>query len=380
MAVLNKGSWVMSYGSKKIFMIPVLCFLLFFIVSGAHAARIKEVAHFEGIRSNPLIGYGLVVGLDGTGDKSGTEFTVQSLVNMLNRFGIKVNPSAVKVKNVAAVVVTAELSPTVRTGERVDIVLSSIGDAKSLQGGTLLFTPLRGADNSIYVIAQGPVSTGGFIGGGEAGRSVAKNHSVVGRVPGGGFVEKEIPVQIGEDLSLILSRADFTTSNKIAKKINSILGEGVALPLDGTKVKLKMPDEYKTGRFVEFLSRIEGLEVPVDVVSRVVVNERTGTIVIGENVKISTVAVAHGNLSVEIRTKQVVSQPPPFSSGQTVTVPEEGVTVKEEKARLMVIEQGATLGEVVRALNAVGVTPRDLISILQAIKAAGALQSELEII
>ncbi|MBI5682874.1 MAG: flagellar basal body P-ring protein FlgI [Deltaproteobacteria bacterium] len=362
------------------------CFLLtpyslLLTVEPAHAARIKEVANFEGIRSNPLIGYGLVVGLDGTGDKSGTEFTVQSLVNMLNRFGIKVSPSAVKVKNVAAVIVTAEMSPVKRAGDRIDIILSSIGDAKSLQGGTLLFTPLRGADNSIYVVAQGPVSTGGFIGGGEAGTSVQKNHSVVGRVPGGGFIEKEIPIQLSDDLSLILSQPDFTTSNKIAQKINNTLGTGIAMPLDGTKIKLKIPDEYKTtGRFVEFLSRVEGLDVPVDAVSRVIVNERTGTIVIGENVRLSTIAVSHGNLSVEIKTKQVVSQPPPFSSGSTVTVPEEEVTIKEEKARLILLEHGATLGDVVRALNAIGVTPRDLISILQAIKASGALQSELEII
>ncbi|MBI5327350.1 MAG: flagellar basal body P-ring protein FlgI [Deltaproteobacteria bacterium] len=359
-------------------LLTVHCLLMAAVVP-AHAARIKEIASFEGIRSNPLTGYGLVVGLDGTGDKTGTEFTIQSLVNMLNRFGIKVNPANVKVKNVAAVMVTAELSPSHRAGDRIDVTISSIGDAKSLQGGTLLFTPLRGADGSIYVIAQGAVSIGGFIGGGEGG-SVQKNHLLAGRAPGGGFVEKEIPLQFENSIALVLRQSDFTTSNKITEKINTAFGAGVAESLDGTKIGIKIPDQYKNSGFVEFLSRIEGLDVSVDAVSRVVVNERTGTIVMGENVRISTVAVSHGSLTVEIKIRPQVSQPPPFSPGQTVVTTEEEAVVKEEKSRLLVVEQGATLGDLVKALNAIGVTPRDLISILQAVKAAGALQAELEII
>ncbi len=355
-----------------------IVFVILLLPSQAFGVRIKEIASFEGLRDNHLIGYGLVVGLEGTGDKSGTEFTVQSLVNMLNRFGIKVDPDKVKVKNVAAVVVTADLPPLVRPGTRIDVLVSSIGDAKSLQGGTLLFTPLRGADGQIYAVAQGPVSVGGFLAGGEA-TTVQKNHLTVGRIPNGALVEKEVPIHFRDRVSLVLRNPDFTTMARMKERINEAFGQEIARPVDAMKMVINIPEGYR-GRIVEFLSRVEALDIPVDVRSRVVINERTGTIVMGENVRISTVAVSHGNLSVEIRRSAEVSQPPPLSPGQTVVTPKEEVTVKEGKARLLMVEGGVTIGDLVRGLNALGVTPRDLIAILQAIKAAGALQAELELI
>lgn len=345
----------------------------------AHAERIKEIANIEGVRENHLIGYGLVVGLDGTGDKSGTEFTIQSLVNMLNRFGIRVDPNDVKVKNVAAVVVTAELTPFKRPGSRIDVVVSSIGDAKSLQGGTLLFTPLRGADSEIYAVAQGPVSIGGFGGSGAGGTSVQKNHLTVGRIPGGGLVEKEIPLRLDGDLSLVLRDIDFTTSSRVAERIDSVFNEDVAEPVDGMRIRLHIPSRYR-GRVVDFISSVEAIDVPVDTTSRVVVNERTGTVVIGENVRISTIAISHGNLTVQVVTRHRISQPNPFGEGETVVKPESNVRLEEEEARLIMVEKGVTLGDLVNALNALGVTPRDLISILQALKAAGALHARLELI
>ncbi|MBI5234185.1 MAG: flagellar basal body P-ring protein FlgI [Deltaproteobacteria bacterium] len=351
---------------------------VFLLGQSAEGARIKDITNFEGIRTNPLIGYGLVVGLDGKGDKSGTEFTTQSLVNMLNRFGVRVNPSDVTVKNVAAVMITADLSPLSRPGSRLDVVVSSIGDAKSLQGGTLLFTPLKGADGEVYVVAQGAVSIGGFVGGGDDA-SVQKNHLTVGRISGGGLVEKPINLNLSDSLHIVLKKPDFTTSNSIAVKINSMFGAKVADPVDAAYIRLFLPDDFKT-RPVEFFSMIEGLNVSVDTIAKVIVNERTGTIVVGENVTISTVAVAHGNITVEISTKYLISQPTPFGTGETVVQPEQKVEVKEDKARLIMIDGNTTLGDLVRGLNALGVTPRDLIAILQAIRASGALQADLEII
>lgn len=355
-----------------------LVFLLLFSTPYANGARIKEISNFEGVRTNHLLGYGLVVGLEGKGDKSGTEFTTQSLVNMLNRFGVKVDPKDVTVKNVASVIVTASLSPFDRLGSRLDVIVSSIGDAKTLQGGTLIFTPLSGADGDVYAVAQGPVSIGGFIGGG-GGSSVQKNFQTVGRVSGGALVEKEIPYKIDGEIDIILKVPDFTTSSKIAEVINASGGEVIARSIDAAKVRLTI-SPYSKINPVTILSDIERLEVPVDTISKVVVNERTGTVVIGKNVRISTVAVAHGNLTVEIEVRHRISQPSSFASGDTVVRKEESVRVTEETARLIVLEEGVLLSDLVGALNALGVTPRDLIAILQSIKAAGALQAELLII
>jgi len=350
-----------------------------FLPSSASSTRIKEIANFEGIRSNHLVGYGLVVGLERKGDKSGTEFTTQSLVNMLNRFGIKVDQDNVITKNVAAVIVTAELSPFDRLGARLDVTVSSIGDAKTLQGGTLIFTPLIGADGEVYAVAQGSVSIGGFVGGDNAD-TVQKNFQTVGRVPGGALVEMEIPLTFYNQVNIVLNVPDFTTSSRIAAAINAVNGPVMAEALDATKVRLDLSKSNNMSK-VSLLSAIELINVSVDTTSKVVVNERTGTIVIGENVSISNVAVAQGNLTVQVETTNIVSQPAPFSRrGETVVVPEKTVTVTEEGGSLVMIDKVVRLKELVRALNALGVTPRDLIAILQSIKAAGALQAELVII
>ncbi len=349
------------------------------LVTAVYAERIKDIASFEGARENQLIGYGLVVGLDGTGDKGLA--TMQSIVNMLRKMGLSVKPEDIKAKNTAAVIVTATLPPFPKPGTRIDALVSTIGDAKSLQGGTLLMTPLKGPDGNVYAIAQGAVSIGGFIGGG-GGTTVQKNHSTAGKVPNGVIVEKDLPFTIGNgsDMRIFLHRADFATAAEIAKKINETLGSNYAIALDSSSVNLRIPNEYKNN-IVELITLIEGIDVPVDVNARVVINERTGTVVIGDKVKISPVAIAHGNLTIEIKTEYKVSQPPPFApkGAETVVVPDTEVQVKEEKVSLSEVS-GATLGEVVRALNALGVTPRDLISILQALKRAGALRAELEII
>lgn len=354
--------------------------LLLLLPSLALAARLKDLVNVEGVRVNKLIGYGLVVGLAGTGDGDQTKFTVQSIVNMLERFGIKVDRKQVKLKNAAAVMVTAELPPFVRPGQRLDVTVSSIGDAKSLQGGTLLLTPLKGPDGKVYALAQGAVSLGGFAAGGAAG-GVQKNHPTVGRIPGGAVVEKDVPVSINSKTELRLSfrDVDFTTVARAAEAINAYLNGAFAFALDGRTISLKVPPKYQ-GQVVKLLAEIGELAVSPDTPARVVIDERTGTVVMGENVRISRVAVAHGNLSVTIRERPQVSQPPPFSTGETVVTPETEIVAKEEAARIVVIEEGVSIGELVRALNAVGATPRDLIAIFQAIKAAGALQAELIII
>lgn len=348
----------------------------------AMAARIKDLASIKGIRANQLTGYGLVVGLDGTGDKSGTEFTIQSLVNMLERMGINVDKKDVRVKNVAAVVVTANLPTFARIGSKLDVVVSSIGDAQSLVGGTLLLTPLRGADEKVYALAQGPISVGGIGVSGASGTSVSKNHLLAARIAGGATIEKEVSFSLDNktDLNLTLLNPDFTTALRMSESINAAMGEDVSKTLDSGTLKLKIPEAYRED-IPRFLASLEALEVDPDTVARIVVNEKTGTVVIGKNVRISTVAVAHGNLSITINESQNVSQPRPFSrTGETVVTPETDIEIKESGEKLMVVDGGATIGELVRALNAIGVTPRDLISIFQSIKAAGALQAELEII
>ncbi len=356
-------------------------FVSLFIVlcnSPLYAERIKDIAGFEGVRENQLIGYGLVVGLDGTGDKGLA--TMQSIANMLQRMGLTVSANDIKAKNAAAVMVTAKLPPFPKPGIRLDAIVSTIGDAKSLQGGTLLLTPMKGPDGKVYALAQGPVSIGGFVAGG-GGTSTQKNHPTTGKVPEGVIVEKDLPFVLNPDeIRIFLHKTDFTTASEIARKINDVMGSGIAYAIDPSSVKVMVPNEYK-GRLVELITFIEGIDVSVDSVARVVINERTGTVVIGEKVKIAPVAIAHGNLTIEIKTEYKVSQPPPFApkSAETVVVPEKDVYAKEEKASLIEVS-GATLGEIVRALNALGVTPRDLISILQALKTAGALRAELEII
>lgn len=352
-------------------------------VNAAYAVRVKEIASIEGVRNNQLVGYGLVIGLNGTGDKKGTTFTVQSLASMLQKMGIKVSPSDVKVKNVAAVMVTATLPPFAKPGSNLDVLVSSIGDAQSLQGGTLLMTPLKGPDGQVYAVAQGALSVGGYIAGG-GGESAQKNHPTAGIISNGALVEREVMVDINgrENLSVMLNRPDFTTSQRLAAVINSGLGEGTASAVDGAMVRVAVPEKFRE-RVVELVSLIEGMDISTDAVSKVIVNERTGTVVMGENVRISTVAISHGNLSIRIKTEFAVSQPQPFSFSQgakTAIVPKQELKVEEQEARLIELPSGVSLSDVVKALNAVGVTPRDLIAILQAMKAAGALQAELVII
>jgi flagellar P-ring protein precursor FlgI len=350
-------------------------------VQTSQAVRIKDIATIKGVRANQLVGYGLIVGLDGTGDGDDAVFTIQSLVAMLERMGVTVDSEDVKVDNVAAVMVTAELPPFARAGSRIDVLVSSIGDAENLQGGTLLFTPLKGADGQVYVVAQGPVSTGGFEAGGAAGGGVKKNFPTVGRLVGGGMVEKELSADFNnkESLTLTLHQPDFTTATRVAQAINMSLYEEVAQTQDAATVAVEVPEKY-LGRTVQLMTMIEALGVTPDTVSKVVINERTGTVIMGENVRISTVAIAHGNLNIQIKENQDVSQPLPFSEGRTTVTPDSEVLVEEGNPPLFLVESGVSIGDVVKGLNALGVTPRDLIAIFQALKAAGALQAELEII
>jgi flagellar P-ring protein precursor FlgI len=328
-----------------------------------------------------LVGYGLVVGLNGTGDKEKTQFTVSTLANLLDNMGIHVDPAQIKIKNVAAVMVTAKLPPFAKQGMKVDVQVSSIGDAKSLVGGTLLMTPLQGPDGQVYGVAQGPISVGGFAFGGQAGGGVQQNHPTVGYIANGALIEKDIPVSYEglDNLALTLNQPDFTSSKKIADTINKNFGTAIATPEDASTVRIKVPEGYRN-KLVDFVATIEGLEVIPDAVAKIIINERTGTIVMGENVRIAPVAVAHGNLTVTITEQPYVSQPLPFSQGQTAVVPQTQVEVKEQKAHLAIVGGGVTIGQVVEGLNALGATPRDLINILQAMKAAGALQAEIEII
>ncbi|MEZ0343648.1 MAG: flagellar basal body P-ring protein FlgI [Caldimicrobium sp.] len=367
-----------GFSKIKILLIFFLCLGVF---SHSWGVRLKDIMDVEGVRGNYLVGYGLVVGLKGTGDGDQTKFTVQSVVNMLEKFGIRVPKEQVKLKNVAAVLVTAYLPPFAKPGQRIDVEVSALGDAKSLQGGTLLMTPLTGPDGRVYALAQGPVSIGGFAAGGAAAQTQV-NHPTVGKIPNGAIVEREVPMEDFNSqnvLTLSLRTEDFSTASQVAEAINTYLRGKFAKPLDIRNVELKVPEKYR-GRVVSLLGDIGNLEIRPDVPARVVIDEKTGTVIMGENVRISRVAVAHGNLSVEVREMPEVIQPLPFTRGETTIVPRTEITAKEEKAKIVVLEEGATLGELIRALNAVGATARELIAILQAIKAAGALHAELIII
>jgi flagellar P-ring protein precursor FlgI len=391
---------------SRIYLIAILGILC--LASSAHAVRLKDIASFKGIRSNQLIGYGLVVGLNGTGDGSNTEFTIRSIVNMLERMGIHIDrdkTGQVKLKNVAAVMVTATLAPFSRAGGKIDALVSSLGDAKSLLGGTLLLTPLKGVDQQVYALAQGPVVTGGFAASGASGSGVQKNHPTVGMITKGAIIEKEVPVLLDgkKEITLCLFNPDFTTGEKVKEVLNQFMGGGYAKSIDSGSISIRIPESHQD-KVAEWIASLEKLEVVPDTVAKVILNEKTGTIVLGEHVRISTVAIAHGNLSIQIKERLAVSQPLPFSpaspegatphavppgtgtgaivtpGGATVVTPESSVSVKEEGGALVILPSGVNLGEVIRALNAIGASPRDLISILQSIKAAGALQADLEII
>lgn len=350
------------------------------LIQQAHAVRIKDIADIKGVRQNQLVGYGLVVGLDGTGDSDDATFTIQSLSSLLEKMGVTVQPDELEVENVAAVMVTADLPPFARVGSRIDVLVSSIGDADNLQGGTLLFTPLKAANGQVYAVAQGPVSTGGFAASGGSGDRVQKNFPTVGRVVGGASVEKEISsnFNLKHTLTLALRQPDFTTASRVAAAINRAFYDQLARTQDAGTIWVKIPETY-LGDTVQFVTLIESLGVTPDSVSKVVINERTGTVIMGENVRIATIAIAHGNLSIQINETQEVTQPLPFSEGVTTVTPESEVLIKEGSNPLFLVKSGVSIGEVVKALNALGVSPRDLIAIFQALKAAGALQAELEI-
>ncbi|MCX8111073.1 MAG: flagellar basal body P-ring protein FlgI [Syntrophorhabdaceae bacterium] len=354
-------------------------YLLFPVDS--YGARIKELGYIDGVRPNQLIGYGLVIGLNGTGDKANTIFTTQSLANMLEKMGIRVDPNATKVKNIAAVMVTANLPPFSKVGSMIDVTVSSIGDATSLTGGVLLMTPLKGADGEVYAVAQGPLIVGGFSAGGQ-GATMQKNHPTAARIPNGATIEREIGYEFIKTESIIISlkTSDFTTARRIEERINSVYPDTSHAKNGGT-VHVKVPDHMKENP-VKFLSIIENMDVKPDAVAKIVVDEKTGTIVIGENVRISTVAISQGNISVMIKEDFKVSQPLPFAptGAQTVVTPDTKIRAEEDKGKLFVVEGDVTIRELVNALNAVGVSTREMISILQTIKAAGALHAELEII
>ena len=322
----------------------------------------------------------LVVGLDGTGDGKKATFTVQSMASMLEKMGVTLDRKDIQVKNVAAVMVTANFPPFAKRGNRIDVLVSSIGDADNLQGGTLMLTPLKGVDGKVYAVAQGPVNTGGF-GAGGAASTVVKNFPTVGRVLSGAIIEREVPNDFRDRESLLFSlhTPDFNTAARVVDAINARFAEPVARAQDAGTIEITIPERY-LGNTVPLVASLSTLEVEPDNDAKVVINERTGTVVMGEQVRISTIAIAHGNLSIVVKENTDVSQPLPFSNGQTAALPNTQVNVQEDANQLVVVPTGVSIGEVVHALNALGVTPRDLIAIFQAIKAAGALQADLEVI
>jgi flagellar P-ring protein precursor FlgI len=382
--------------------------LLFFTVSfllleavPLWAARIKDISAIGGVRGNPLVGYGLVVGLMGTGDDLKNGFTMATIANILSRHGLSMRDKTLKSKNIASVMVTATLPPFSKTGGRIDVTVSSIGDATSLSGGQLLITPLRSVDDDIYALAQGSLVLGGFSAGG-ANASMTKNQTNVAIITNGALVEREVKYDFGrsKNFTINLFHPDFTTATKLATTLGNVIKGVEVKAIDSGTIVVNLGASFE-GNLSEMISAVENVDVSVDSVAVVVMNEKTGTVVMGENVRISTVAVAHGNLSIQIKESVNVSQPLPFAprppdgakpvtdrkdgtivapGGQTVVTKETALTVQEEKKQLMVIPQGVTIQDVVMGLNAIGVTPRDLITIIQTIKAAGALQADLRII
>ncbi len=345
----------------------------------APAVRVKDLADIEGVRGNQLIGYGLVVGLQGTGDGTQAAFTIQSIAQLLRETGVLVPASAVRVRNVAAVLVTAELPPFVRNGQRLDVQVASLGDAKSLQGGTLVMTPPRDAPDITRAGAQGSVSIGGAFLGGGGGNAVQKNHPTAGRVPGGAIVEKASPTPTlaRESFRLLLQQPDMQTARRLADAINERFGERSAHAEDSVGVRIQPPAALADDP-VTFLSEIQSLEIRPDVVARVAINEKTGTVVMGQEVRISKVALAHGNLTIEVETRLEASQPLPFSDGGETTVLEQtAVFAQEEPNTVLTLEEGISVGQLVEALNELGVSSRDMIAIFQAMREAGALHAEL---
>jgi flagellar P-ring protein FlgI len=346
----------------------------------AATSRIKDLANIEGVRQNQLVGYGLVVGLNGSGDTlNNIPFTKQSLQAMLERMGVNIRGATIRTGNVAAVMVTGNLPAFGTQGTRMDVTVSSLGDAKNLQGGTLLVTPLLGADGNVYAVAQGSVAIGGFQAEGEAAK-IVRGVPTVGRIANGAIIEREIEFALNRlpNVRLALRNADFTTAKRIAAAVNDYLGAKCAEPIDPSTVQLTIPGEFK-GNVVAFLTEIEQLQVEPDQIARIVIDERSGIIVMGRDVRVATVAVAQGNLTVTISESPQVSQPNPFSRGRTVVTPNSRVGVTEDGKKLALVKDGVSLQQLVDGLNGLGIGPRDLIGILQAIKAAGAIEADIEV-
>lgn len=360
------------------------CLLLSVILLSPATAgtRLRDLVSIEGVRDNQLLGYGLVVGLAGTGDKQQTIFTTQSLANILQRMGVTVAASAITVKNTAAVLVTGTLPAFAQPGMKVDATVSSIGDAANLQGGLLIMTPLKGPDGQIYAVAQGPVLTGGFSAGGN-GTAKVVNHPTVGRIPEGALVERLAPsFQPRSEIKLQLKNSDFGTASLIAEAINKKYSDLLLPPAyaqNETVISVTVPRAY-SNRPVEFIAELQQVTVDPQRTSRIVVNERTGTIVMGKDVHVAPVAIMHGGLTVEVQTTFDVSQPAPFSNGQTAVIPQTQLKATEDKAKNLILKEGATVEDLVRGLNSIGSTPRDIIAILQDLRAAGALDADLEVI
>ncbi|MGA7800098.1 MAG: flagellar basal body P-ring protein FlgI [Gammaproteobacteria bacterium] len=360
--------------------IGVLLLLLF---GAAHADRVKDLAQVAGVRSNQLVGYGLVVGLDGTGDQtSQTPFTVQSLENMLAQFGVTV-PSNIspQLKNVAAVSVSAELPPFAKPGQTIDVTVSSLGNAKSLRGGTLIMTPLKGANGQVYAMAQGNLLVGGLSASGADGSKITVNIPSVGRVPNGATVERAVgsPFDRGNTLTLNLNSPDFTTASRLVQAINKAIGPGTARAVDATSVRVNAPTD--PSQRVAYVAMLENLNVdPGQASARVIVNARTGTVVIGNHVTVTAAAVSHGSMTVTISEQPTVSQPGPFSGGTTAVVPSSNVQVQENKDHMFMFKPGVTLNQIVQAMNEVGAGPSDVVAILEALRAAGALNAQLIVI
>lgn len=361
---------------KKILIISFVIFCNLII-----AQRIKDISYFKGVQSEHLIGYGLVTGLAGTGDSHRSSFTIQSVISMMKRFGINAPELNLRTRNVAAVMITARVNNFVKQGSEFDIVVSSTGDATSLVGGTLLMSPLQDGNGNFIAVAQGALSVGGYNLNTRSGGRLAKNHATTARVPGGGTVRSEITsAQIPADtVSIILKEPDFTTSNNVANAINGQIGANTAIALDATEIKVAVPQQNRNN-VMNFLAGIEAIQVQQDVQARVVVNERTGTIVAGQNVRILPVTISHGNLNISIRSYPVISQPNAFSQGETKVFNNLIPTAEEEKVRAVTIDGATTVQEVAAALNSLNITPRDVISVFQALKQAGALTGDLIII
>jgi len=359
-------------------LLMLLCFLAPAVAPLEAATRIKELVSLEGVRDNQLIGYGLVVGLRGTGDTRQTIFSAQSLTNLLQRMGLTVSPTAIQVKNTAAVMVTATLPPYAQPGSKIDVTIGAIGDSNSLQGGILLMTALHAPDNQVYAVSQGPMVIGGFLAGNQGNTQVV-NHPTVGRIPNGGIVERTAPsAPLGNQLKLQLDQADFDTASRIATALNKQFGS-IAHAENSALVSVDVPETYRKDP-TTFVAEMERVTVETDREAKIVVNERTGTIIIGKQVQIAPVAIMQGNLTVEIQTIQQVSQPNALSGGTTQVVPQVNVDVKQDAAKNIMLKEGVTVEELVQALTSIGSTPRDIISILQNLKSAGALEADLEVI